>query len=94
MSQKESLKSNLEVELKVLWEQELETKLNRLLDAYLDQVIEPNVYKQKKNELFEEKLKLQEKIAQVEKKGIFWIELVRDFVNCALEAEKNCACKK
>ncbi|KKU29299.1 MAG: hypothetical protein UX42_C0001G0051 [Microgenomates group bacterium GW2011_GWC1_46_20] len=31
--------------------QESEIKLNRLLDGYLDQVIEPEVYKQKKNEL-------------------------------------------
>ena len=32
-------------------------KLNRLLDAYLDRVIEPEIYKQKKNELFEENSK-------------------------------------
>ena len=70
-------KENLEAELKSLEEKstEVETKLNRLLDAYLDQVIEPNVYKQKKNELFEEKLKVLEKIAQIEKKGTFWLEL-------------------
>jgi len=68
-------KENLEAELKSLEEKstEVETKLNRLLDAYLDQVIEPNVYKQKKNELFEEKLKVLEKIAQIEKKGTFWL---------------------
>ncbi|HJZ04464.1 MAG TPA: hypothetical protein VJ327_01210 [Patescibacteria group bacterium] len=30
-----------------------EVKLNRLLDGYLDQVIEPEIYKQKKNELFD-----------------------------------------
>ena len=39
--------------------QETEIKLNRLLDGYLDQVIEPDIYKQKKNELFDEKLKLE-----------------------------------
>ena len=44
--------------------QETETKLNRLLDGYLDQVIEPEIYKQKKNELFDEKLKLEEKKSQ------------------------------
>ena len=88
-------RENIETELKVLREkeQELETKLNRLLDAYLDQVIEPNIYKQKKNELFEEKLKLQEKIAQTEKKGTFWLEPVREFVNCALGAKKIAAAK-
>ena len=68
--------------------EETEIKLNRLLDGYLDQVIEPEIYKQKKNELFEEKLRLQEKISQVEKNGNSWLEPVREFVNCALRAQK------
>ena len=68
--------------------QETEVKLNRLLDGYLDQVIEPEIYKQKKNELFEEKLKLEEKKSQVEKNGNCWLEPVREFVNCALQAQK------
>ena len=68
--------------------QESEIKLNRLLDGYLDQVIEPEVYKQKKNELFDEKLKLEEKKSQVEKNGSIWLEPMREFVNCALQAQK------
>ena len=68
--------------------QESEIKLNRLLDGYLDQVIEPEVYKQKKNELFEEKLKLEEKKSQIEKSGTIWLEPMREFVNCALQAQK------
>ena len=68
--------------------QETEIKLNRLLDGYLDQVIEPEIYKQKKNELFEKKLKLAEKKSQVEKNGNSWLEPVREFVNCALQAQK------
>ena len=68
--------------------QESEIKLNRLLDGYLDQVIEPEIYKQKKNELFEEKLKLEEKKSQIEKNGNSWLEPVREFVNCALQAQK------
>ena len=67
---------------------ETEIKLNRLLDGYLDQVIEPEIYKQKKNELFEEKLKLEEKKSQVEKNGTVWLEPVREFVNCVLQAQK------
>ena len=62
--------------------QDTEDKLNRLLDGYLDQVIEPEVYKQKKNELFEEKLGLTQKKSQVEKNGNSWLEPVREFVNC------------
>ena len=77
-------KLNAEVEEKELdgQIQESEVKLNRLLDGYLDQVIEPEIYKQKKNELFEEKLKLEEK------NGNSWLEAVREFVNCALRAQK------
>ena len=68
--------------------QESEIKLNRLLDGYLDQVIEPEIYKQKKNELFDEKLKLAEKKSQIEKNGNSWLEPVKEFVNCALQAQK------
>jgi site-specific DNA recombinase len=68
--------------------QETEIKLNRLLDGYLDQVIEPEIYKQKKNELFEEKLRLTQKKSQIEKNGTVWLEPVREFVNCALRAQK------
>src|SRR3989339_31930 len=68
--------------------QESELKLNRLLDGYPDQVIEPEIYKQKKNELFEEKLKLEEKKSQISKNGTIWLEPMREFVNCALQAQK------
>ncbi len=68
--------------------QESEVKLNRLLDGYLDQIIEPEVYKQKKNELFDEKLKLEEKKSQISKNGTVWLEPMREFVNCALQAQK------
>ena len=68
--------------------QESEVKLNRLLDGYLDQVIEPEIYKQKKNELFDEKLKLEEKKSQIEKNGTVWLEPMREFINCALQAQK------
>ncbi len=53
--------------------QESEVKLNRLLDGYLDQVVEPEIYKQKKNELFDEKLKLEEKKMQIAKNGTVWL---------------------
>ena len=68
--------------------QESEIKLNRLLDGYLDQVIEPDIYKQKKNELFDEKLKLEEKKSQIIKNGTVWLEPMKEFVNCALQAQK------
>ncbi len=45
-------------------------------------------YKQKKNELFEEKLKMEEKKSQISKNGTVWLEPMREFVNCALQAQK------
>ena len=82
--------ANSETELQRLGEnqKEIETKLNRLLDGYLDQVVEPEVYKQKKNELFDEKLKIAEQIARVSKSGSSWLELMREFVISALQAQK------
>src|SRR3989344_2269723 len=83
-------KLSAEVDEKQIGEQiqESEIKLNRLLDGYLDQVIEPEIYKQKKNELFEEKLKLEEKKSQIMKNGTVWLEPMREFINCALQAQK------
>ena len=80
-SEREVQKLNSQIE-------ETEVKLNRLLDGYLDQVIEPEIYKQKKNELFDEKLSLEEKKSQIQKNGTVWLEPVREFVNCALRAQK------
>ena len=74
---------NLKDEIKVT-----DQKLNRLLDAYLDQVIEPKIYKEKKNELFEEKLRLQEKMTKIQKDGCSWLEPMREFVESALSAHK------
>ena len=68
--------------------QKSEVKLNRLLDGYLDQVVEPEIYKQKKNEMFDEKLKLEEKKSQIEKNGTVWLEPMREFVISALQAQK------
>ena len=66
----------------------VEGKLNKLLDGYLEEVIDPEVYKQKKNELFEQKLKLQEKIALTKEKGSNWIELFGNFIKRSINCGK------
>ncbi len=68
--------------------QEIDRKQNTLLDSYLDSVVDPETYKSKKNKMFETKLKLQEKITKVEETGSSWLEPMREFVNCALQAQK------
>ncbi len=67
---------------------ESDQKLNRLLDAYLDQVIDPEVFRQKKNELFEEKLQLQEKIAKMKDNGSSWLEPTREVISGALSCAR------
>jgi DNA invertase Pin-like site-specific DNA recombinase len=85
--EKDKLSAELETKQVENEIQETEVKLNRLLDGYLDQVIEPEIYKQKKNELFDEKLKLEEKKLQISKNGTVWLEPMGEFVNCALQAQ-------
>ena len=51
-------------------------------------MVEPEVYKEKKNELFDEKLKLTEQIARISKSGSAWLEPMREFVISALQAQK------
>ena len=43
---------------------DIDRKANILLDSYLDQIVDANTFKQKKNQFFEEKMKLQETIVK------------------------------
>ena len=51
---------------------EIDRRTNILLDSYLDQIIDSETFKQKKNQFFEEKIKFQEMIAKVELQGSTW----------------------
>ena len=64
----------------------VDQKLNLLLDGFLDSTLDAETYKAKKNELFEKKLKLQEKIGQIRTSGSVWLEPLREFINVS----KNC----
>ena len=66
----------------------LDKKLNFLLDSFLDQVIDSEIYKEKKNELFEEKLKITEEIEKIKQNGSSWLEPMREFVDGALQSRK------
>ncbi len=83
-------KQNQEANIQRLEEDEkvVEQKLNLLLDSYLDGVIDQESYKSKKNELFERKLKTQEKISQVRLNGSSWLEPFREFMNVAKNGAK------
>jgi hypothetical protein len=88
--EKQEAKDRLNQETNItVFEKESESvdfKLNTLLDAFLDNTIDAETYKAKKNELFEKKLKIQEKIAQIKTNGSVWLEPMRELI----EVSKNC----
>jgi len=53
---------------------EIQIKLQRLLDGYLEQDIEREIYREQKAVLLSEKKSLEEKISGLEQKRIGWIE--------------------
>ena len=68
-------------------------KLNTLLDGYLDGTIESETYKSKKNQLFEEKVKLHEEIIKLESQGSTWLGPMREFIQTAKNGDKMARAK-
>ena len=66
---------------------EIENQLEKLLDAYLAQVITGDEYSAKKSKLLTEKLDLNEQIANFEQRGVTWLEPAREFVLNLNQAE-------
>jgi len=64
---------NLKTEL-----EKVKTKINRLMDAYLEGDLELPEFQLKKNDLMSEKKTLEEKLSDFERKGNHWLELVRN----------------
>ena len=67
---------------------EIETKLEKLLDVYLNEVISTEEYTARKQKILTRKLELQEKIRDFEQKGLSWLEPAREFVLNLNYAEK------
>ncbi|RKY31724.1 MAG: hypothetical protein DRP74_04320 [Candidatus Omnitrophota bacterium] len=65
---------------------EIDRKLDILLDAYINQIIDEEEYKRKKSALLNEKLELKEKLKNLDGKGKVWLELARTFVTSAGQA--------
>ncbi len=64
-------------------ERGIEQKLERLLDSYLEQDIEREVYLEKKAALLGEKKSLEEKNAALETSRIGWLEPMREWIQVA-----------
>ena|GEM_PF-1926612 len=65
-----------------------DSKLNNLLDGYIDKTIDPLDYQRKKNELIQYKVTTEEKIKEINTNGSSWLEPFTEFVNSALLAHK------
>ena len=63
--------------------EDTDRKLQRLLNAYLDQDIEQEVYRIQKNILVSDKKSLEEQIARLEQKGKTWLEPLKNFTKDA-----------
>jgi len=68
--------------------QQTEQKLDRLVNAFLDGVIEEKTYLAKKDEFIRTKTALVEKKAGFARNGNFWIEPLRGWLQAAHKAEK------
>ena len=79
----ESQAKNLKVEAETI-----SRKLERLLDSYLDQIVDRNDYQQMKDKFLNQKLNLEEKIATIQTKGSAWIEPMRNFLKGLIYQQK------
>ena len=66
----------------------INTNLQRLLDGYLEQDIEREIYRQEKAKLLSEKKSLEEQIVRFEQKQNDWLEPMEKWVNYAQNIEK------
>ena len=61
----------------------IQNKLQRLLDGYLEQDIEREVYREQKAKLLSEKKSLEEKMARIEQKQNDWLEPFQNWIKVA-----------
>lgn len=79
IKEKETIKSELR-SLTISIEA-VEQKLDKLLEGYLEEIVDTEDYQLKKKSLLEKKKVLKEKIVEVKSKGSAWLEPMRQFIN-------------
>ncbi|RJQ37170.1 hypothetical protein C4552_01555 [Candidatus Parcubacteria bacterium] len=77
----------------------IQTKLQRLLDGYLEQDIEREIYRTEKAKLLSEKKSLEEQMARIEQKRTGWLEPMMEWIKEAenlpeIARESNLFAKK
>jgi hypothetical protein len=70
----------LETQIKI---RAIQTKLQRLLEGYLEQDIEREIYREHKSVLLSEKKSLEEKMARIEQKQNDWLEPFTNWIKVA-----------
>jgi len=66
----------------------LQTKLDHLLDAHLEGVVDKEAYLPKKESLLKEKFDLEQEMVKIEAEGDDWLEPCRDFILASVQAKK------
>jgi site-specific DNA recombinase len=66
----------------------LQDKLQRLLDSYLDQDIDQNVYRAKQADLMSEKKSLEEQVGKLTLASNAWVEPMREWLKLAVSLKK------
>ncbi|MEK7579578.1 MAG: zinc ribbon domain-containing protein [Patescibacteria group bacterium] len=66
---------------------EIETRLDKLLSAYLDEVISEEEYLAQKQKMIDQRVGLKEKIHEIEDKGVSWLEPARAWVKFLNQAD-------
>ena len=69
----------------------VKSKINKLTDAYLENVFETEEFQEKKNDLMRKKKDIEEKIDDFRLKGDRWFELTKKWILDANQAQ-NMAC--
>jgi len=67
---------------------EVEEKLSKLLDGYLNGIIKPDQYKLKQEELINEKVKIEEGVKKFREGTSVWLEQMKEFILTANSARK------
>ena len=66
---------------------DVEVKLDKLLSAYLDEVITPQEYAAQKQKMLDHRVELKEKIREIEDKGVSWLEPARAWIKSLNQAD-------
>ncbi|MBI2056452.1 MAG: recombinase zinc beta ribbon domain-containing protein [Candidatus Sungbacteria bacterium] len=67
---------------------DVEARLDKLLSAYLDEVITSEEYAAQKQKMLDQRVELKEKISEIENKGVSWLEPAHAWVKSLNQAEK------